>query len=227
MTEQFAPERHSLDTVRLFCFGSAPITLSTLDRVNKRFPWIRLGQICGMTESSTVGAYLSPDEFSEHLGSIGKPVLCELRIVDERDSDVEAGIPGQILIRGPSVMKGYHQDSEASPKALSGGWLHTGDIGYVDDKGYFFFVDRSRDMIVRGRYKVGSVEVESVLLQHVDVQKAAVIAVPHSKVGEDVFAFAVIRNGARVDVERDSQSRASGIDPRPGCFDTPRSTAHI
>ena len=201
MTEQFVPERHSLDTIRLFCFGSAPITVSTLERVNKVFPWIKLGQIYGMTESSTAGSYLSPDEFSEHPGSIGKPVLCQMRIVDERDADVGPGTPGQILIRGPSVMKGYHRDPEASASALSDGWLHTGDIGYIDDKGYFFHVDRSKDMIVRGGYKIGSVEVENVLLQHKDVKDVAVIAVPHPKLGEDVFAFAVIRDGADLDVE--------------------------
>jgi acyl-CoA synthetase (AMP-forming)/AMP-acid ligase II len=201
MTEQFVPQRHSLDTVRLFCFGSAPITVSTLDRVNKVFPWIRLGQIYGMTESATVGSYLSPDEFSEHHGSIGKPVLSQMRIVDEKDADVEPGTRGQILIRGPSVMKGYHRDPEATASALSGGWLHTGDIGYRDDNGYFFHVDRSKDMIVRGGHKVGSVEVENVLLQHKAVKDAAVIAVPHPKLGEDVFAFAVVRDEAGVDVQ--------------------------
>ncbi|MEM5433007.1 class I adenylate-forming enzyme family protein [Cupriavidus oxalaticus] len=201
MADQFVPERHSLDTVRLFCFGSAPITVSTLERVKKLFPWIQLGQIYGMTESSTVGSYLSPDVFFEHVGSIGKPVLCQMRIGDEKDADVAPGTLGQILIRGPSVMKGYHRDPEASASALSDGWLHTGDIGYVDDKGYFFHVDRSKDMIVRGGYKVGSVEVENVLLRHDDVKEAAVVAVPHPKLGEDVFAFAVIRDGAVVDVE--------------------------
>jgi acyl-CoA synthetase (AMP-forming)/AMP-acid ligase II len=201
MTEQFDPARHSLETVRLFCFGSAPITVATLDRVYARFPWIRLGQIYGMTESSTAGAYLSPEVFDEHLGSIGRPVLCEMRIVDEAHRDVKAGEEGQILIRGPNVMRGYHRDPEATAKALAGGWLHTGDAGYVDAEGYFYHLDRMKDMIVRGGYKIGSVEVENVLLQHPAVQEAAVLAVPHPKLGEDVFAFVVLRGQTKVDVQ--------------------------
>jgi acyl-CoA synthetase (AMP-forming)/AMP-acid ligase II len=201
MTEQFDPARHSLETVRLFCFGSAPITVATLDRARARFPWIRLGQIYGMTESSTVGAYLSPEVFNEHLGSIGRPVLCEMRITDEADRDVKAGEAGQILIRGPSVMRGYHRDPEATAEALAGGWLHTGDLGYVDTEGYFYHVDRVKDMIVRGGYKVGSIEVENVLIQHPAVQEAAVLAVPHPKLGEDVFAFVVLRGQTTVDMQ--------------------------
>jgi acyl-CoA synthetase (AMP-forming)/AMP-acid ligase II len=201
MTEQFDPARHSLETVRLLCFGSAPITVATLDRVYARFPWIRLGQIYGMTESSTAGAYLSPEVFDEHLGSIGRPVLCEMRVVDEADRDVKAGEEGQILIRGPNVMRGYHRDPEATAKALAGGWLHTGDVGYVDAEGYFYHVDRMKDMIVRGGYKIGSVEVENVLIQHPAVQEAAVLAVPHPKLGEDVFAFVVLRGQMKVDVQ--------------------------
>jgi acyl-CoA synthetase (AMP-forming)/AMP-acid ligase II len=201
MTEQFDPDRHSLETVRLFCFGSAPITVATLNRVNARFPWIRLGQIYGMTESSTVGAYLSPEVFNEHLGSIGRPVLSEMRIVDGADRDVKTGETGQILIRGPSVMRGYHRDSGATAEALAGGWLHTGDLGYVDAEGYFYHVDRMKDMIVRGGYKVGSVEVENVLVQHPAVREAAVLAVPHPKLGEDVFAFVVLRGQTTVDTQ--------------------------
>jgi acyl-CoA synthetase (AMP-forming)/AMP-acid ligase II len=154
-----------------------------------------------MTESATVGAYMPPDEFAEHLGSIGKPVLCQMRIADENDAELEPGTPGQILIRGPSVMKGYHRDPEITARTLSGGWLHTGDIGYMDEQGYFFHVDRSKDMIIRGGHKIGSVEVENVLLQHEDVTEAAVVAVPHPKLGEDVFAFAVVRDGASIGAE--------------------------
>lgn len=200
MTEQFDPGRHSLDSVRLFCFGSAPIAVATLDRVHIRFPWIKLGQIYGMTESSTVGAYLSPDVFDEHLGSIGKPVLCELRIVDDKDEDVPVGEAGEILIRGPSVMRGYYRDPDMTEKALAGGWLHTGDVGLVDAGGFYHHVDRMKDIIIRGGYKIGSTEVENVLIHHPDVHEAAVIAVLHPKLREDVFAFVALRNNARVEV---------------------------
>jgi fatty-acyl-CoA synthase len=200
MTEQFDAGHHSLNSIRLFCFGSAPITVATLTRVHTRFPWIQLGQIYGMTESSTVGAYLSPDVFDEHLGSIGKPVLCELRIVDDSDHDVPVGEEGQILIRGPSIMRGYYGDPEVTERTLAGGWLHTGDVGLVDASGFYHHVDRMKDIIVRGGYKIGSIEVENVLTHHPDVHEAAVIAIPHPQLGEDVFAFVVRRDNATVDV---------------------------
>src|SRR5258708_23121744 len=200
MTEQFDADRRSLNSIRLFCFGSAPITVATLTRVHTRFPWIQLGQIYGMAESSTVGAYLSPDVFDEHLGSIGKPVLCELRIVDDSDHDVPVGKEGQILIRGPSIMRGYYGDPEVTEKTLAGGWLHTGDVGLVDASGFYHHVDRMKDIIVRGGYKIGSIEVENVLTHHPDVHEAAVIALPHPQLGEDVFAFVVLRDNAKVDV---------------------------
>jgi acyl-CoA synthetase (AMP-forming)/AMP-acid ligase II len=124
-----------------------------------------------------------------------------MRIVDEADRDVKAGDSGEILIRGPNVMRGYYRDPEATEKALVGGWLHTGDVGYVDAKGYFYHVDRMKDMIVRGGFKVGSVEVENVLVQHPAVHEAAVIGVPHPKLGEDVFAFVVLRGQTKVEMQ--------------------------
>jgi len=139
------------------------ITVTALNRVNARFPWIKMAQIYSMTESSTVGSYLSPEVFNEHLGSVGRRFLCEMRIADAADHDVKAGEIGQILIRGPGVMRGYHGDPEATAQALAGGWLHTGDLGYMDTEGYFYHVDRMKDMIIRGGFKVGSVEVENVL----------------------------------------------------------------
>jgi acyl-CoA synthetase (AMP-forming)/AMP-acid ligase II len=98
-------------------------------------------------------------------------------------------------------MRGYHRDPEATAQALAGGWLHTGDLGYVDAEGYFHHVDRIKDMIVRGGFKVGSVEVENVLVQHPAVREAAVLAVPHAKLGEDVFAFVVLREQMNVDTK--------------------------
>jgi len=153
-----------------------------------------------MTESSTVGAYLSPDVFDEHLGSIGKPVLCELRIVDDKDEDVPVGEAGQILIRGPCVMRGYYRDPDMTEKALAGGWLHTGDVGLVDAGGFYHHVDRMKDIIIRGGYKLAASKWKTLLIHHPGVHEAAVIAVLHPKLGEDVFAFVVLRNNARVEV---------------------------
>jgi len=179
MTEQFDPTRHSLETVRLFCFGSAPITVATLNRVNARFPWIKLAQIYSMTESSTVGSYLSPEVFHEHLGSIGRPVLCEMRIADAADHDVKAGETGQILIRGPGVMRGYHRDPEATAQALAGGWASHRRSRICGSEGYFHHVDRIKDMIVRGASRSDRSRSKT-FLSSIPPCESRVLAVPHA-----------------------------------------------
>src|SRR5260370_31859646 len=106
-----------------------------------------------------------------------------MRIADAADHDVKAGETGQILIRGPGVMRGYHRDPEATAQALAGGWLHTGDLGYVDAEGYFHHVDRIKDMIVRGGFKVRSREGENGLVPPPAVREPAVLADPHPTAG--------------------------------------------
>jgi long-chain acyl-CoA synthetase len=153
----------------------------------------------GLSETSPVAAFNQPG-CERKPGSIGTPIAgVEMKVVDEDGRDLPAGEVGEILIRGHNVMKGYWNSPEATARALRGGWMHTGDLARVDDDGYFFIVDRIKDMVIRGGLNVYSREVEEVLHEHPAVQEAAVVAVPHPLLGEEVGAAVVLRDGAEAD----------------------------
>jgi acyl-CoA synthetase (AMP-forming)/AMP-acid ligase II len=122
--------------------------------------------------------------------------------VDEQDCDVRVGEVGEIVLRGPNVMKGYYKDPEATQETLRNGWLHTGDMGRYDEDGFFFYTDRKKDMIVRGGFNVYPVEVESALYEHPAVKQCAVVAKPHPKLGEDVLALVVLVEGKKATAEQ-------------------------
>lgn len=145
----------------------------------------------GLTESSPVLSFNPLDGLSK-VGSIGIPVpSTDLKCVDEQGQTVPAGESGEILARGPQVMQGYWQRPDDSAKTLAGGWLHTGDIGKVDEDGYFYIVDRKKDMILVSGFNVFPNEIEEVLTSHPQIDEAAVIGVPDEKSGEAVRAYIV------------------------------------
>ena len=130
-------------------------------------------------------------------GSIGLPVGgTEMRVVDDQDNDVARGEPGEIVMRGPFVMKGYWGRDEATEEVMRGGWFHTGDIAKVDGEGYFFIVDRKKDLIIRGGYNVYPREIEEAFYEHPAVREAAVVGVPHESLGEEVAAVVALKEGA-------------------------------
>jgi long-chain acyl-CoA synthetase len=148
----------------------------------------------GLTESAPVLTF-NPLGGQAKEGSIGIPVpSTELRLVDDDGQPTAPGQPGEIVARGPQVMLGYWQRPEDTEKTLAGGWLHTGDIGTMDEDGYFRIVDRKKDMILVSGFNVYPNEVEEVIANHADVQEAAVIGVPDEKMGEAVRAFVVAQN---------------------------------
>ena len=150
----------------------------------------------GLTETSPVASFNKPGE-QRKVNSIGTPLEdTEMRVVDAEDRDVAPGEPGEILIRGHGVMKGYWNQPEATAHTLRGGWMHTGDLARVDADGYYFIVDRIKDMIIRGGLNVYPSEVEEVLHEHPAVRHAAVVKVPHPVLGEEVGAAVVLRDGA-------------------------------
>ena len=116
-------------------------------------------------------------------------------MVDEKDSEVSVKETGEIVIRGHAVMKGYFNNPEVTKEALRGGWFHTGDIGYFDEDGYLYIVDRLKDMIIRGGYNVYPREIEEVLIQHPNISLVAVIGVPHDEWGEEIKACIVLKEG--------------------------------
>jgi long-chain acyl-CoA synthetase len=119
-----------------------------------------------------------------------------MKVVDDDDNDLAPGEVGEIVIRGHNVMKGYLNRPDATAEALRGGWFHSGDMGRVDADGYFFIVDRKKDMIIRGGYNIYPREIEEVFYEHPAVREAAVVGLPHDEYGEEVGAAVSLKQGA-------------------------------
>jgi long-chain acyl-CoA synthetase len=155
----------------------------------------------GLSETCAMATFNRPDR-ERKPGSIGTPVRgVDIRLVDERDEDVPPGAVGELVIRSPHVMKGYFGRDDATAEAMRGGWFHTGDMATVDDDGYYFIVDRKKDMIIRGGYNVYPREIEEVLYEHPAVREAAVVGVPHESLGEEVAAVVALKDGADAGAE--------------------------
>jgi len=153
----------------------------------------------GLSETSPVASFNHPDK-ERKAGSIGTPIAgVEMKVVDEDDNDVPTGEVGEIVIRGHNVMKGYWKKPDATEEVMKGGWFHTGDMAKVDEDGYFFIVDRKKDLIIRGGYNVYPREIEEVLYEHPAIREAAVVAVPHDELGEEVGAAVVLKDGEELD----------------------------
>src|SRR3954453_5727486 len=149
----------------------------------------------GLSETSPVASFNHPDR-ERKVGSIGRPVAgVEMRVVDDDGGDVEQGEGGEIAIRGPNVMKGYWRKDEATAEVMQDGWFLTGDMAKVDEDGYFFIVDRKKELIIRGGYNVSPREVEEALYGHPAVQEAAVVGVPDDRLGEEGGAAGVLKSG--------------------------------
>jgi long-chain acyl-CoA synthetase len=151
----------------------------------------------GLSETSPVASFNHPDR-ERKAGSIGTPIEgVEMKVVDDDGRTRPAGEVGEILIRGHNVMKGYWRRPDATAEAIdAAGWFRTGDMAVVDDDGYFFIVDRKKDMIIRGGYNVYPREIEEVLYEHPAVREAAVVGVPHPELGEEIGAAVALRDDA-------------------------------
>ncbi len=188
-----------LTSLRL-CFSAAAMLPADVERRwhERTGHWIHQGY--GLTESSPFASYNHDTRFRP--GSIGTPIEnVEMKVVDEQGREVPNGDLGEILIKGPNVMKGYFRNPEATTQTVKNGWLHSGDIGYRDRDGYFYVVDRVKDMINVSGFKVYPREVEEVLFRHPAVAEAAVLGMPDPVKGEAVKAFVVLSEGQRVDAE--------------------------
>jgi long-chain acyl-CoA synthetase len=162
----------------------------------------------GLTETSPAATFNHEHEY--RAGSVGTPLeMVDMRVVDEEDQDVPPGAWGEVVFRGPNVMLGYWNRPEDTRAAMRGGWFHTGDVGYVDDDGYLFLVDRLKDMINTAGLKIWPREVEEVLYRHPAVRECAVVGIPDPVRGEIARAFVVLRPGAILaDAELDAHCRA-------------------
>ncbi len=182
-------------TLRIGVSGGAAIPVDLLRRFEERFN-IPILEGYGLSETSPVATFNRRDR-PRKPGSIGLPVWgVEARVVDSASSPLPPEEPGEIVIRGHNVMKGYYKRPEATAETIRDGWLHTGDIGKMDEDGYLYVVDRLKDMILRAGFNIYPREIEETLLAHPDVAAAAVIGVPDREFGEEVKACVVLEPGA-------------------------------
>lgn len=190
-------EEFDLSSLRQCTTFGAAMPQAVFDKWNAIKPDIQWLNYWGQTESSPVGATAVPADFPHKSKSIGLPdTAISIKIVDDDGNEVDDGTPGEIIMRGPSVMKGYWNRPDLTEKTLAGGWLHSGDIGYRDEDGYIFFADRKKDMIKSGGENVSSQEVEGALLKHPAVALAAVFGMPHEHWIEAVTGAVVLREGS-------------------------------
>jgi long-chain acyl-CoA synthetase len=188
--------RYDVDSLRMCVSGGAAMPVEVMRAFEQAFGGIVL-EGYGLSETSPVASFNHPDR-ERKAGSIGTPIAgVEMRVADDDGNEVPQGEVGEILIRGHNIMKGYWNKPEATQAAIRAGWFHTGDVGTVDEDGYFFIVDRKKDLIIRGGYNVYPREVEEVLYEHPAVAEAAVIGVPHPQLGEEVGAAVALKPGAR------------------------------
>ncbi|MGK7925456.1 MAG: class I adenylate-forming enzyme family protein, partial [Spirulina sp.] len=154
----------------------------------------------GLTETSPFATYNHPMQYK--FGSVGMPIPnVEMKVVDDNDNEVPLGEVGELIIRGPNVMLGYWNRPHATAEAIKNGWFHTGDMGWMDEDGYFYIADRLKDMINLSGFKVYPSEVERVFYQHPAVAEVAVYGVPHATRGETVKASVRLKEGCLVTVE--------------------------
>jgi len=190
----------NLTSVRLVIAGGEKMPIPFVERLQRTFPSAWFADAYGLTETVSGDTFLDRESTLSKLGSVGRPCpYLDLQIWDEEGAVQPAGVPGEIVLRGPKVFPGYWRDDEATARAFAGGWFHTGDVGVVDEDGYLYIVDRLKDMIVSGGENIASSEVERVLYEHPAVVEAAVVARPDERWGEVPVAHVVLRPEAAVD----------------------------
>jgi long-chain acyl-CoA synthetase len=185
-------------SLRVCVSGGAAMPVEILRQFEEKFDCMIL-EGYGLSETSPVASFNHPDKVRKP-GSVGTPVEgVEMRLVDADGADVPPGEVGEIAIRGHNVMKGYWGRPEATAEAIPDGWFRTGDMGRVDEDGYYYIVDRKKEMIIRGGFNVYPREIEEVLHEHPAVAEAAVVGIPHPELGEDVGAAVALKPGATAD----------------------------
>ena len=192
-----APDRERFDTSTLVCCGSGGAAMPVeLMRGFEQTFGCKVLEGYGLSETSPVASFNHIDR-ERKPGSVGTPIVgVEMKVVDDADRDLPLGEIGEIVIRGENVMKGYWQRPEATAEAMRGGWFHSGDLARIDDDGYFFIVDRKKDMIIRNGFNIYPREIEEVLYEHPAVREAAVVGIPHDEFGEEVGAAVSLKAGA-------------------------------
>ena len=194
------PQKYNLSSMKYWISGSAPLALETWNKFKGVFGF-EIIEGWGLTEAGANNS-VNPLDGVKKVGSIGLPMKgTEMRIVDDHGNALTPGKQGEIVIRGPQLMKGYWNKPEETAEILIDGWLHTGDVGYVDDDGYFWITDRKKDLIIKGGENISPRTIEEVLFMHPKVSEAAVIGMKDDIYGENIKAFLVLNPGETATAE--------------------------
>jgi fatty-acyl-CoA synthase len=193
---------YDLSSIRLLFTGGAVTSIELKEKIMKAFPRATLDDLMGLTEGGPLTTFLPHRDALRKPASVGRAHFSQMvRVVNDRGQDVRGDEAGEIVVKGPAVMKGYYKNPEATASALKDGWLYTGDLARVDEEGFQYLAVRRTDLIVSGGENIYPVEVERVLLQHPKVKDAAVIGVKDKEWGERVMAVVVPAGGKRLTEE--------------------------
>jgi long-chain acyl-CoA synthetase len=215
---------YDLSSLRIASSGGASLPGEVMNAFEKRFG-VNILEGYGLSETSPTASFNRSAEDRKFL-SIGKPIWgVEMKILDEEGRPMPIGKDhvGEICIRGHNVMKGYFKKPEATAEAFAGGWFHSGDMGYVDEDGFFYIVDRKKELIIRGGFNVYPREVEEVLYAHPAVQEAAIIGVPDERMGEEVAAVVSLKPGQEVS----EQDLIAYVKERVAAYKYPRTVRFV
>ncbi|MEY2417981.1 MAG: steroid-24-oyl-CoA synthetase [Actinomycetota bacterium] len=191
-------EHADLSSLTICSLGSAPVAPGTVKILQDKMPKAMVSNAWGMTEAGPAFCFMPEEERDKRVGSVGKPMPpTEFRIVDEQTGDeLPARAIGELVVRNPGREREYFNDAEATAATWRDGWLHSGDLAYLDEDGFLYIVGRAKDVIIRGGNNIHATDVEAVLYEHPAVQEAAVASIPHDVLGEDVAAWIVLVDGA-------------------------------
>ncbi len=207
--------KYNLSSLKVITYGAAPMPITVIKKALEVFPGVSFINAFGQTETASTITALSPEDHVisgteeekekklKRLSSIGKPMSdIQMKVVDEAGNKLPPGEIGEILAKGPRVMSGYWKDKEKTEKTIDkDGWVHTGDIGYVDEDGYYFLSGRATDMIIRGGENISPEEIENVMHAHPKIEDVAVIGVPDETWGEEPRAIIVLKKGETATAE--------------------------
>jgi len=209
-------DKYDLSSLKVITYGAASMPFEVIKKAIATFPGVSFINAFGQTETASTITTLGPDDhviegteeekekkLRRLTSSIGRPMSdIEMKVVDEKGNDVPLGEVGEIVARGPRVMSGYWKDAEKTAKTIDkDGWLHTGDMGYMDEEGYFYLAGRGDDLIIRGGENISPDEVENVLYAHPAIEEAAVIGVPSEEWGQEPRAIVVLKEGKTATAE--------------------------
>ncbi|TEU03027.1 MAG: acyl-CoA synthetase, partial [Dehalococcoidia bacterium] len=195
-------EKYDTSSLRVWATGAAILPTETRKQIMKHFPNVKIFDLFGQTEMSPLVSALRHSESQGRETSVGRALpFIEIRVVDDNDNDVPVGTVGEAIYRGPTVMKEYYKNPEATAEAMRGGWFHSGDLVRRDEEGFIYIVDRKKDMIITGAENIYPAEIEEVLFKHPKILECAVIGVHDEEWGESVKAIVVCKEGESLTAE--------------------------